>query len=78
MSILLLNIFTGISIDEVQTLFRTAEKDDTICKIDYILKIEQLKKKTRRIEKYLEEKLEFKRESDYRNNENAKKQEKIE
>ncbi|RNA26482.1 hypothetical protein BpHYR1_052938 [Brachionus plicatilis] len=42
MSLLLLNIFTGISIDEVNELFKSAEKDDSSNKIDYILKIEEV------------------------------------
>lgn len=44
MSILLLNIFTGISIDQVSELFKTAERDDCLNKIDFILKIEKFKK----------------------------------
>ncbi|CAF0842023.1 unnamed protein product [Brachionus calyciflorus] len=42
--ILLINIFTGITIDEIQNLFKTSEEEAAITKINYIIKIQQLKK----------------------------------
>ncbi|CAF0988738.1 unnamed protein product [Brachionus calyciflorus] len=42
-SILMLNIFTGISIDEVSEMFKTADKDDSMNTIEFIIKIEEFK-----------------------------------
>ena len=55
--ILFVNIFTGITIDEIQNLFETSRAEDALAKIDYIIKFEDLKKSL--ILKYVLPKIEF-------------------
>ena len=43
MPILFLNVFTGISIDEISTLIERSEAENIATKIEYVYKFESIK-----------------------------------